>query len=161
MEYIQEALKRKLEEGLPAALQAREEPPGLPALELTPPRAYLLNFDEGFTVIGAGQYPCVILLPGRSRLEVVSGTGSLVDAVHELAIVCLLQDPNPDTLHRRRCRYADAIVDVLLHALHDLAPAIHLRLTQVAYDRTLRDERAASYLTSVWVMCEVRERLKF
>lgn len=134
---------------------------GLPELDLVPPRAYLLNFDEQFTVIGAGQYPCLILLPGRSRLEVVSGSGALVDSVHELAVVCLIQDPNVDRLHRRRCRYAEAIVDVLLHAIHDLAPAIHLRITQVAYDRTLRDERAASYLTSVWVILEARERVSF
>lgn len=157
MERVQEALRRKLEAELPAALEAQGDLPGLPRLELPPPRAYLLNFDEQFTVLGAAQYPCLILLPGRSRVEVAAG--ALLDYVHELAVVCLIRDPNADTLHRRRVRYAEAIVRVLLRAVHDLAPAIHLRITHVAYDRTLRDERAASYLTSVWVMLEARERV--
>ncbi|MCX7844360.1 MAG: hypothetical protein N2507_03280 [Candidatus Bipolaricaulota bacterium] len=161
MERVQEALKRRLEAELPAALQAMGQAPGLPPLDLVPPRAYLLNFDEQFTVIGAAQYPCLILLPGRSRLEVVAGMGALVDYVHELAVICLIQDPNADALHRRRVRYAEAIVQVLLKAIHDLAPAIHVRILQVAYDRTLRDERAASYLTSVWVMLEARERVAY
>lgn len=143
---------------LPAALAARESPPGLPSLQLPPPALYLLSFDEQFTVIPAGKLPCLILLPGRSRVETTSVAAPVVDYVHELAVVCLLQDPDIDALQRRRARYAEAIVDVLLSHIHELAPAIHLRITDVAYDRTLRDERAASYLSSVWVLLEARER---
>lgn len=161
MERIQETLRNKLEEKLPAALAAREASDGLPQLSLPAPKAYLFNFDEQFTVIGAGQIPCLILLPGRTRVEAGISTGTTADYIHELAVVVLVQDQNADVLHRKRVRYAEAIVETLLKSVHELAPAIHLRITQVAYDRTLRDERQSAYLTSVWVVLECRERVVY
>lgn len=161
MERVQEALRIRLNADLPAVLEEFRAPEGLPELDLAPPKAILINFDEQFTVIGANQYPCIIILPGRSTVQAGFSTGTTVDYVHDLAVVCLIQDPHAENLHRRRARYAEAIVKVLLRAIHDLAPLIHLRITEIAYDRTLRDEREASYLTSVWVVLEARERVTY
>ena len=160
MERVQALLKNMLETYLPDQLSAREAPEGYPVLSLPEPKRYLFNFDDGFTVISAGEYPAVILLPGRTRVEYKS-IRAYVEDLHELAIVCLLQDNDADRLQQKRARYAEAIREAILDNFKAADPIISARITNISYDRTLRDEKTSAYLSSVWVIVEVRERVAY
>jgi hypothetical protein len=160
MERAQALLKDMLETYLPAQLSARESPEDYPVLSLPAPKKYLCNFDEGFTVVSAGEYPVVILLPGKTRVEYKS-IRAYVEDLHELAIVCLLQDNDADKLQQKRARYAEAIREAILDNFKTADPITSAQITNISYDRTLRDEKTSAYLSSVWVIVEVRERVAY
>lgn len=160
MERVQALLKDMLETHLPEQLSARESPEGYPVLSLPAPKKYLFNFDDGFTVIAAGEYPAVILLPGSTRVE-YNSIRAYVDDLHELAIVCLLQDNDADRLQQKRARYAEAIREAILDNFKAADPIISAQITSISYDRTLRDESTSAYLSSVWLVVEVRERVAY
>jgi len=157
MERIQKAIKDILETYLLAELQARETIAGYPTISLPEPASYWFNFHDR-TVIAANQYPAVILLPGDTRVEEAQVYGYKLNYYHSLAIVVLLQDRDLETLQRKRARYAEAIIAALKkhQKEYNMLPCA---IREVGYDRVLRDEDNAPYLSSVWVVLEVREQV--
>ena len=157
MERVQEAIKDILETYLDTELAARESIAGYPTVTLPEPASYWLNFHDR-TVIAANQYPAVILLPGDTRVEEAQVYGYKLNYYHSLAIVVLLQHRDLETLQRMRVRYAEAIIAALKkhQKEHNMLPC---EIREVSYDRVFRDEENAPYLSSVWVMVEVREQV--
>ena len=164
MERVQEAIRTILQHRLPAELAARENPPGLEPMRLPAPRRYLINFDEGFTVIAASDYPAVIILPGSSIPVNGIAAGLAVDYVHEVAIVALVMERDIERLQRMRSRYAEAIQACLLKHQKDPQPACNLlrfTIRAIRYDRSFRDDEKSPYRSSVWVIIEARERVEY
>jgi len=157
MERIQKAIQDILETYLSSELAARESIAGYPTVSLPEPASYWNNFHDR-TVIPANKYPAVILLPGDTRVEEAQVYGYKLNFYHSLAIVVLLQHRNLETLQRMRARYAEAIIAALKkhQKEYNMLPC---DIREVAYDRVFRDEENAPYLSSVWVVVEVREQI--
>ncbi len=164
MERMQEAAKAILERNLPGELALRERPPGLEPLSLPAPKRYLINFDDAFTVIPAGDYPAVVILAGSSIPSENIAAGLSVDYTNEFAIIALIMERDIEKLQRTRARYAEAIQACLLKHQKRPAPAgnlLRFAIRAIRYDRSFRDDEKSPYRSSVWVIVEARERVDY
>jgi acetoin utilization deacetylase AcuC-like enzyme len=57
--------------------------------------------------------------------------------------------------------YAEAIREAILDNFKTADPITSAQITNISYDRTLRDEKTSAYLSSVWIIVEVRERVAY
>jgi len=122
------------------------------------PQKYMIDFDPRTTVLGAGDYPALIVMPAKTELSDQLSVGVQIQNEHSLAIVTLLLNQDIEKLQRMKSRYSQAIVTVLKKH-QQIDPLRRIRIDQIVFDRTLRDEKKSSYLGSVWIILSAWERV--
>ena len=158
IEEVQDKVISLLQTYISTELSSLASPSGGVALTLTPPQKYLLDFDPRHTILAAGDYPACIVMPAKTVLSDQLSVGVQISNEHSLALVMLLMDQDIENLQRKKSRYSQAIITVLKE--HQQAdPLRRIKINQVVFDRTLRDERKSAYLGSVWITFSAWERI--
>ena len=156
IEEIQDKIASLLTTYLPTELAALTTVDSV-ALTLTSPQKYAIAFDPKSTILAAGDYPFCGVLTGKTVLSDQLSVGVQIQNEHSIALVFLLVDQNIENLERMKSRYSKAAVIVLKEHQQD-SPLRRVKINQIVYARTLRDEKKSSYLGSVWLLFDCWER---